>query len=86
MGIGASWLTWYQEFVKGKFREHSSSCTPLFSTLENKLYGYADNSTLVVAVPFAGKIAAVAESPNRDLHSVIKWCKTCGMKFNGVSL
>ena len=34
----------------------------LFSVVENKLYGYADDSTLVAVVPSPGERAAVSES------------------------
>ena len=40
----------------------------LFSVVENKLYGYADNSTLV-----AVERVAVSESINRDLNRVSVW-------------
>ena len=36
--------------------------TELFSILENKLIGYADDSTLMAIVPSPGVIVAVAES------------------------
>ena len=39
----------------------------LFSTLENKRIGYADDSTLIAAVPSTGVKVSVAESLNRDL-------------------
>ena len=39
----------------------------LFSILENKLIGYADDSTLIAVVPFPGVRVTVAESLNRDL-------------------
>ena len=42
----------------------------LFSLPENKLYGYADDSTLVAVVPFPGERAAVTESQNRHLNRV----------------
>ena len=45
----------------------------LFSIVENKLYGYADNSTLVAFVPFLGERVAVSESMNRDLNRVSVW-------------
>ena len=41
----------------------------LFSILENKLIGYADDSTLVAVVPSPDVRVAVAESLNRDLSS-----------------
>ena len=39
----------------------------LFSILEKKLYGYADDSTLVAVVPSPGERVAVSESMNRNL-------------------
>ena len=53
----------------------------LFSILENKLIGYADNSTLAV-VPSIGVRVAVAESLIRDLGRVSEWCDLWGMKLN----
>ena len=54
----------------------------LFSIVENKLYGYADDSTLVAVVPFPGERVAVSEFVNRDLNRVIVWCNLWGMKLN----
>ena len=42
----------------------------LFSIVENKLYGYANDSTLVAVVPSSGERVAVSESMNRDLNRV----------------
>ena len=42
----------------------------LFSSLENKLIGYADESTLIAVVPSPGLRVAVAESLSRDLVKV----------------
>ena len=53
-----------------------------FSILENKLIGYADNSTLMAAVPSPGVRVAVAESLIRDLGRVCEWCDLWGMKLN----
>ena len=39
----------------------------LFSLLENKLIGYADDSTLMAVVPTPRARVTVAESLNRDL-------------------
>ena len=39
----------------------------LFSVLENKLIGYADDSTLIAVVPSPWLRVAVAESLSRDL-------------------
>ena len=54
----------------------------LFSIMENKLYGYADYSTLVAGVPFPGERVAVSESMNRDLNRVSVWCNLWGIKLN----
>ena len=53
----------------------------LFSILENKLSGYADDSTLMDVVPSPGVRVAVAESLIRDLGKVSEWCDLCGMKL-----
>ena len=45
----------------------------LFSILENKPIGYADDSTLVAVIPFPGVRVAVAESLIRDLGMVSEW-------------
>ena len=42
----------------------------LFSILENKLIGHADDSSLMAAVPSPGVRVAVAESLNRGLGRV----------------
>ena len=42
----------------------------LFSVVENKLYGYADDSSLAAVVPSPGERVAVSESMNRDLNRV----------------
>ena len=44
------------------------------SIVENKLYGYADDSTLVAVVPSPGESIAISESMNRDLNRVSVWC------------
>ena len=54
----------------------------LFSILENKLIGYADDSTLMAVVPSPGVKVAVAESLIRDLGRVSEWCDLWGMKLN----
>ena len=54
----------------------------LFSIVENKLYGYADDSTLVAVVPFTVERVAVSESTNRDLNRVSVWCNLWGLKLN----
>ena len=54
----------------------------LFSIVENKLYCYADDSTLVAVVPSPGERVAISESMNRDLNRVSVWCDLWGMKLN----
>ena len=54
----------------------------LFSILENKLIGYADDSTLMAVVPSPGVRVTVAESLIRDLGRVSEWCDLWGMKLN----
>ena len=46
----------------------------LFSILENKLIGYADDSTLIAVVPSPGVRVTVAESLIGDLGRVSEWC------------
>ena len=46
----------------------------LFSILENKLIGYADDSTLMAVVPSPGVRVAVAVSLIHDLGRVSEWC------------
>ena len=54
----------------------------LFSILENKLYSYADDSTLIAVVPSPRLRVAVAESLSRDHVKVSEWCDHWGMKLN----
>ena len=54
----------------------------LFGILENKLYGYADDSTLVAVVPSPGERLAVTESLNLNPCRVSMWCYLCEMKVN----
>ena len=54
----------------------------IFSILENKLMGYADDSTLIAVLPYPGARVAVAESLIHDLHKVSEWCDLWGMKLN----
>ena len=54
----------------------------LFSVVKNKLYGYADDSTLVAVVPSPGERVAVSDTMNRDLYRVSVWCNLWGMKLN----
>ena len=54
----------------------------LYPILENKLIGYADDSTLIAVVPSPGVRVTVAESLSSDLLKVSEWCDLCGMKLN----
>ena len=54
----------------------------LFSILENKLIGYADDSAFIAVVPSPGVRVTVAQSLNRDLVIVKAWCDLWGMKLN----
>ena len=52
----------------------------LFSILEIKLIGYADDSTLMAVVPSPGVRAAVAESLIRDVGRVSECCDLAEMR------
>ena len=52
----------------------------LFSTLEYKLLGYADDSTLIAVVPSQGARVTVAESLSRGLVKASEWCDLWRMK------
>ena len=54
----------------------------LFSILENKLIGYADDSTLMAVVPSPSVRVAVAETLILDLSRVSDWRDLWGMKLN----
>ena len=54
----------------------------LFSILENKLFGYADDSSLTAVVPSPGVRVIVEESLIRDIVRVSEWCDLWGMKLN----
>ena len=54
----------------------------LFSILENKLIGYAGDSTLMAIVPSPGVRVAVTESLIRGLGRVSEWCDLWGMRLN----
>ena len=56
----------------------------IFSILENKLIGYADDSTLISVVPSQGVRVTVAESLSRDLVKVSEWFDHWGMKLNAI--
>ena len=50
--------------------------------MENKVIGYADDSTLIAVVPFPGVRVAVVESLSGDLMKVSEWCDLWGIKLN----
>ena len=54
----------------------------LFSILEKKQIGYADDSTLITVVPSQGVRVRVAEFLSRDFVKVSEWCDLCFMKLN----
>ena len=54
----------------------------LFSIAENKLNGYAVDSTLVAVVLSPGERVAVSESMICDLNRVSVWCNMRGIKLN----
>ena len=51
----------------------------LFSILENKLIGYAVDSTLIAVVPSPGVRVTVAEYLSHDLMKVSDWSYHFGM-------
>ena len=53
-----------------------------FYILQNKLIGYADDSTFLSIVPCPCIIVTVAESLKRDLGKVSVWCDLWEMKLN----
>ena len=75
--VVANWLTWCrvsQGSVLGPqlFLLYTAE---LFSIVENKLYGYDDDSTLVALMPSPGERVAVS-------GRVSVWCNLRGMKLN----
>ena len=74
MVVRVNWLTLYQVCNRELFWGGPSLfflyTSELFYILENKLIGYADDSTLMTVVPFAGVRVTVAESLSRDLGRV----------------
>ena len=53
----------------------------LFSILENKMIGNADDSTLMAVVPSSGVRVTVSESLICDHGRVSEWCDLWGMKL-----
>ena len=62
---------------------HCSSCTPF---LENKLIGYADDSTVMAVVTSSGIRVAFAKSMNCDIVKVSEWCYVRERTLNTVRL
>ena len=86
MIVEVNWFTLYQEcrravYVLGPllFLLYTSE---LFSILQNKLIGYADDSTLMAVMPSPAVRVAVSESLIRDLGRVSERCDLWGMKLN----
>ena len=42
--------------------------------MENKLIGYAEDSTLIAVVPSPGLRVVAAEALNDDISKVYEWC------------
>ena len=85
MVVEVNWLMFYQECRRAVFLGpllFLLYTSELFSILENKLIGYADDSTLMAVVPSPGIRVAVAESLIRDLGRVSEWCDLWRMKLN----
>ena len=85
MVVRVNWLTscqMYRSSVLGPLLFLLYTSEP-FSILENKLIGYADDSTLVAVVPSPGVSVTVAESLIRDLGRS-EWCDLWGIKLNEI--
>ena len=54
----------------------------LFSIMENKPVGYADDSTLIAVVPLPGVRVTVTEPLSCDLVKISEWCDLWGTKLN----
>ena len=54
----------------------------LFPILENKLTGYADDSTFMAVVPSPGVRVTVADTQIRDVGRVSEWCDLWRIKLN----
>ena len=46
----------------------------MFELVENRLFAYADDSTLLVVVRKPADRPAIAASLNRDLAKIQEWC------------
>ena len=64
-------------------QQYSPSTPRISPYWENKLYCYADDSTLIAVVPSQCERVAVTEFLNRDLNRVSSmWCNPCDMNLN----
>lgn len=54
----------------------------LFNIVQNDLFSYADDSTLVAVIDSPADRLDVAQSLNRDLIAINDWYNTWGMKLN----
>ena len=54
----------------------------MFELVENRLFAYADNFTLLAVVRKPPDIPAVAVSLNRDLARIQEWCNHWCMILN----
>ena len=77
MVVEVNWLRLYQECRRAIFFSQLLVLlytTELFSILENKLIGYADDSASMAVVPSPGVRVTSAESLICDLGRVSEWC------------
>ena len=54
----------------------------MFAVVDNRLYNYADDSTLVATIRSPADRIPVANSLNADLHKIEKWCSAWDMTLN----
>ena len=80
--VGVNWLTLFKEGSVSGLLLFLLDASEFFIILENRLIGYADDSTLFSVVLSTGVRVAVAESPNRDLGNFCVRCDLWGMKLN----
>ena len=82
MVVGINWLRLFQECRRAVFWAHYCSFRTLRSFFPFWI-GYADDSTLMAAVPSPGvSSVTVAEFLIHDLGRVSEWCDLWGIKLN----
>ena len=54
----------------------------MWQDLENPMIAYADDATIFASVPSPASRIVVADSLNRDLETISKWCTRWGMILN----